>query len=171
MAMRIRAAERRDVASMVALVAELALYERAPESACATEEQFLEVFFGASPRVYCDVAEWDDGGVVGFAVWFLNYSTWTGTHGIYLEDLFVQPGYRGRGIGTALLGGLARRCVERGYQRLEWSVLDWNRPAIEFYAVLGAEAMDEWTVHRVSGRALADLADVGWAGPRTPTAQ
>jgi GNAT superfamily N-acetyltransferase len=105
-----------------------------------------------------ELAEDDEGRVLGFALWFLNYSTWTGVHGIYLEDLYVRPAARGTGHGKALLAQLARICVERGYQRLEWSVLDWNEPAIAVYRSQGAVPMDEWTVHRLTGDALAAMA-------------
>jgi ribosomal protein S18 acetylase RimI-like enzyme len=157
--MRIRRAGPQDVATIGDLIRELADYERSPESARATPDQLHESFFGASPRVFCDLVETDEGAVAGFAVWFLSYSTWTGTHGLYLEDLFVRPEYRGRGWGTALLAHLARECVARGYHRLQWWVLDWNTPAIEFYRSLGAEAMGAWTVFRLSGDALESLAD------------
>lgn len=157
--MRVREASTGDVAAIGALIRELASYERAAESAAATDEQIRASLFGDSPRVFCDLVETDDGDVAGFAVWFLNYSTWTGTHGIYLEDLFVRPEYRGRGYGTALLRRLARECLERGYHRLQWSVLDWNTPSIDFYSSLGAEAMHEWTVFRLSGEALRGLAE------------
>ncbi len=156
--MRIRSAQPRDVTTIAQLIRELAAYERSAESARASEEQLLAGFFGPSPRVFCDLAESDDGEVVGFAVWFLNYSTWTGTHGLYLEDLFVRPEHRGRGYGRGLLAHLARECVAQGYRRLQWWVLDWNAPSIEFYRSLGAEAMEEWTVFRLSGDALESLA-------------
>jgi GNAT superfamily N-acetyltransferase len=100
-----------------------------------------------------------DGETVGFAIWFLNYSTWQGKYGIYLEDLFIKPEFRGVGYGKALLKHLAKLCIENGYGRLQWWVLDWNKPAIDFYLSLGAKAMDEWTVFRVSGDALKKLAD------------
>jgi GNAT superfamily N-acetyltransferase len=141
---------------ILSLVHDLARYEREPDAVEATEERLRTALFAESPSVFCDVAD-VDGDVVGFALWFLSFSTWLGRHGIYLEDLFVRPNQRGSGIGRALLEVLARRCVERGYGRLEWSVLDWNEPALGFYRALGAEAMDEWTVHRLSGDALARL--------------
>ncbi len=152
------------------MIRELAAYERELEEARATEEQLHEALFGAHPAVFALIAESDAvtegsaapaGGPLGFALWFRNFSTWTGTHGVYLEDLYVRPEARGGGYGKALLAELARICVERGYQRFEWSVLDWNEPSIRFYKSLGAEPMDEWTVHRISGeplRALAALA-------------
>ena len=112
----------------------------------------------SAPAARCSrTSREDDGAVVGFALWFLNYSTWTGTHGIYLEDLFVEPGVRGHGHGKALLAELAWICVERGYERLEWAVLDWNTPSIAFYRSIGARAMDEWEIYRLSGPALAAL--------------
>jgi GNAT superfamily N-acetyltransferase len=153
----IRPAVPADVPALVQLVRDLAEYERAPEEAVATEAQLHDVLFGAQAAVFCDVAE-VEGEVVGLAVWFLSFSTWLGRHGIYLEDLYVTPSRRGEGHGKALLATLARHCVERGYGRLEWSVLDWNTPAIDFYVALGAVGMDGWTVHRLAGAPLAALA-------------
>ncbi|MCQ8195295.1 GNAT family N-acetyltransferase [Streptomyces rugosispiralis] len=159
----IRSAKPSDVPAIHAMIRELADYERAPQEAKATEEQLREALFGAHPAVFALIAE-EAGGAgepaapVGFALWFRNFSTWTGTHGVYLEDLYVTPRARGGGHGKALLAELARICVERGYARFEWSVLDWNEPAIGFYAALGAEAMDEWTVRRLSGEPLRALA-------------
>jgi GNAT superfamily N-acetyltransferase len=153
----IRPARPADVPALLLLIRELAEYERAPEQAVATAEQLDEALFGDQPKVFCDVAE-DDGEVVGLALWFLSFSTWLGRHGIYLEDLYVTPSRRGHGHGKALLATLARRCVEEDYGRLEWSVLDWNEPAIGFYIGLGATGMDEWTVHRITGDALDRLA-------------
>jgi GNAT superfamily N-acetyltransferase len=147
-----------DVPVIVSLVRELATYEREPDAVVATDEQFRDALFGHAPRVSCLVAE-DDGDVVGFALWFLNFSTWLGRHGIYLEDLFVRPSARGRGHGKALLPELARIAVERGYGRVEWSVLDWNTSAQDFYRGLGAAPMDEWTVWRLSGDALTKLGE------------
>ncbi|WP_137979484.1 GNAT family N-acetyltransferase [Streptomyces violaceusniger] len=165
----IRSAKPSDVPAIHAMIRELADYERAPQEAKATEEQLREALFGAHPAVFALIAEEAGGagepggsgvsaGPVGFALWFRNFSTWTGTHGVYLEDLYVTPRARGGGHGKALLAELARICVERGYARFEWSVLDWNEPAIGFYAALGAEAMDEWTVRRLSGEPLRALA-------------
>ncbi len=156
--MRIRRAVEADLEILADFIRELAHYERALEHARATPDQLRASFFGASPQVFCDFVEDDEGVVAGFAVWFLNYSTWTGTHGIYLEDLFVHPAQRGRGYGKALLVNLARECVRRGYARLQWSVLDWNSPSIDFYRSLGAEALDEWTTYRLSGVALETVA-------------
>jgi GNAT superfamily N-acetyltransferase len=153
----IRPAVPTDVPALVQLVRDLAEYERAPEAAVATESQLHDVLFGPQAAVFCDVAD-VEGEVAGMAVWFLSFSTWLGCHGIYLEDLYVTPSHRGAGHGKALLATLARRCVERGYGRLEWSVLDWNTPAIDFYVGLGAARMDGWTVHRLAGAPLAALA-------------
>jgi len=153
----IRPAVPADVPALVQLVRDLAEYERAPGEAVATESQFHDVLFGPRPAVFCDVAD-VEGEVVGLALWFLSFSTWQGRHGIYLEDLYVTPSQRGAGHGKALLATLARRCVEQGYGRLEWSVLDWNTPAIDFYVGLGAVSMDGWTVHRLAGAPLAALA-------------
>ena len=139
------------------MIGELAEYEREPNAVVATEAMLHEALFGDSPAVFGLIAE-DEGVTVGFALWFLNFSTWLGRHGIYLEDLYVRPQHRGSGHGKALLAELARICVERGYGRFEWWVLDWNTPAIDFYRSIGAEPMDEWTVQRVTGDALTDLA-------------
>jgi len=155
---RIRRALRADLSTIHELIRELALYERALEMARATPDQIDHSFFGDDPKVFCDLVETDEGDVAGFAVWFLNYSTWTGTHGIFLEDLFVRPAFRGRGLGKSLLVHLAQECVTKGYHRLKWSVLDWNQPSIDFYRSLGAEAMDEWTEFRLTGDALSNLA-------------
>jgi GNAT superfamily N-acetyltransferase len=156
--MRIRRAVPEDVPTIHQLIRDLALYERALEMACATPEQLHSSLFSDAPNVFCDLVETDELEVAGFAVWFLNYSTWTGTHGIFLEDLFVQPGFRGRGYGKALLVHLAQVCVANGYHRLKWSVLDWNQPSIDFYRSLGAEALDDWTEFRLTSEALSNLA-------------
>ncbi|MFI5532742.1 GNAT family N-acetyltransferase [Kitasatospora sp. NPDC051853] len=154
----IREATPSDVPLILDLIRELAEYEKAPDEAVATEEQLRESLFGANPAVFGLIAEEDGGGeAVGFALWFRNFSTWRGTHGVYLEDLYVRPTARGGGHGKALLTELARICVRNGYSRLEWTVLDWNEPAIGFYTSLGAVGMDEWTVHRLTGEALAAL--------------
>lgn len=154
---RIRRAHESDVDRMVELVHELATYERAPEQCNLTPDQLRTALFGPAPALFAHVAELD-GEVVGVALWFLNFSTWDGVHGVYLEDLYVRPVARGAGLGKALLVALAEECVRRGYSRLQWWVLDWNEPAIGFYKSLGAEPMDEWTVMRVSGAALGTLA-------------
>jgi GNAT superfamily N-acetyltransferase len=154
----IRTATPADIPVIHALVRELAEYEKALEEAKATPEQLREALFGAHPAAYAHIAVDDTTGEpAGFALWFLNFSTWRGVHGIYLEDLYVRPEARGAGHGKALLTELARICVERGYQRLEWSVLNWNRPSIDFYESLGARAQDEWTVYRLTDGALAAL--------------
>lgn len=155
--MQIRPATIGDTDEILALIYELAVYEKAPEEAKATREQIIESFFSPNPQVFCEIVE-VEGVIAGFTIWFLNYSTWQGKHGIYLEDLFIRPEYRGRGYGKALLQYLAAICEERGYGRFQWWVLDWNTPAIEFYKSLGAVAMDEWTVYRVSGEPLTSLA-------------
>ncbi|GAA3061309.1 GNAT family N-acetyltransferase [Streptomyces glomeratus] len=152
----IRTATPDDIPVVHALIRELAEYEKAPEEARATQEQLSEALFGERPAAFAHVAE-EDGEVVGFALWFLNFSTWRGVHGIHLEDLYVRPEARGGGHGKALLTELARICVARGYERLEWSVLNWNHPAIDFYEALGARPQDEWTVYRLTDGALAEL--------------
>lgn len=154
----IRPAGPGDIPVMHQMIRELADYERGLHEVTATEDDLRAALLAERPSLFAHVAE-EDGDVAGFAVWFLSYSTWTGRHGIYLEDLYVRPERRGRGHGRALLAELARICVERGYRRLEWWVLDWNAPARGFYESLGALAMDEWTVHRLTGPALRALAD------------
>jgi len=156
--MQIRPARRDEVGIVLQLIHDLAVYERAPNEVEATEKELLETIFSNDPKVFCDLVE-VDGEIAGMAIWFLNYSTWQGKHGIYLEDLFIKPEYRGRGYGKALLKHLAKICDDKGYGRFQWWVLDWNSPAIEFYRSLGAVAMDEWTVYRVSGQALKELGE------------
>ncbi|MET8689770.1 GNAT family N-acetyltransferase [Streptomyces sp. NPDC004732] len=154
----IRTATPADVPVIHALVRDLAAYEKVPDEAKATEEQLREALFGERPAAFAHIAQDDASGeVVGFALWFLNFSTWRGVHGIYLEDLYVRPEARGGGHGKALLTELARICVEHGYERLEWSVLDWNEPSINFYRSLGALPQDEWTVYRLTDDALDAL--------------
>ena len=155
--MNIRQAQPQDAQLILDLVMALAVYEKAPEEVIATIADIERDFFIENPQVFCNFIEADDQ-VVGFVVWFLNYSTWTGTHGIYIEDLFVLPEHRGNGYGKALLMHLANLCVTRGYHRLQWWVLNWNEPSIEFYKSLGATPMNEWTVMRVDGSALDELA-------------
>ncbi|MFY8023113.1 MAG: GNAT family N-acetyltransferase [Candidatus Nanopelagicaceae bacterium] len=156
--MQIRPARRDEVGIVLQLIHDLAVYEKAPNEVEATEKELLETIFSNDPKVFCDLVE-VDGEIAGMAIWFLNYSTWQGKHGIYLEDLFIKPEYRGRGYGKALLKHLAKICDDKGYGRFQWWVLDWNSPAIEFYRSLGAVAMDEWTVYRVSGQALKELGE------------
>ena len=154
--MKIRPAQQNEVGIVLQLIHDLALYEKAPNEVEATEKELLETIFVDNARVFCDVVD-VNGEIAGMAIWFLNYSTWQGKHGIYLEDLFIKPEFRGKGYGKALLQHLAKVCDERGYGRFQWWVLDWNSPAIEFYKSLGAVAMDEWTVYRVSGDPLKKL--------------
>lgn len=154
--MKIRPAQQDEVGIVLQLIHDLALYEKAPNEVKATEKELLETIFVDNARVFCDVVE-VNGEIAGMAIWFLNYSTWQGKHGIYLEDLFIKPEFRGKGYGKSLLQHLAKVCDERGYGRFQWWVLDWNSPAIEFYKSLGAVAMDEWTVYRVSGDPLKKL--------------
>lgn len=153
----VRQARESDVESIHALIVELATYERSADQVRATPGQLHAALFGAQPAAYALVAEAGDE-VVGFALYFRNFSTWNGVHGIYLEDLYVKPEHRGAGHGKALLGALAALAVERGYARLEWAVLDWNQPSIAFYRSLGAVPLDEWTVYRLSGDPLLQMA-------------
>jgi len=153
----IRAARPADSALIFALVRELADYEKLANEVDASEQTIAAALFTEAPRLFCDIAEWN-GEPAGFSVWFLNYSTFRGRHGIYLEDLFVRPAYRGRGIGKALMARLAQVCIERGYARLEWAVLDWNAPSIAFYQSIGTQALDEWKICRLSGEALESFA-------------
>ena len=158
---RVRRARPDDVPEIIAMVRDLAEYENALDEALATEDQFQQALFGPDPKVFAHVVEHeaDDYRLGGFALWFLNFSTWLGRHGLYLEDLYVRPELRGSGYGKLLLSTLARECVDHDYGRLEWWVLDWNEPAIGFYRSIGAVPMDEWTVQRVTGEALVRLAD------------
>ena len=158
----IRPAVAADVPVLLELVRELAAYEREPDAVEATEPMLAAALFGEAPVASCHVAE-VDGAVVGFALWYVTFSTWKGLPGLWLEDLFVRPSARGRGLGKALLQELARVCVARGYARFEWWVLDWNTPAQGFYRSLGARAEDDWTVWRVDGDALQSLGGVGSA--------
>lgn len=157
--MNIRPARKEEVSIILQLIKDLAEYEKAPDEVKASEREILQTVFADNPKVFCDFVE-VDGEIAGMAIWFLNYSTWQGKHGIYLEDLYVKPEYRGRGFGKALLQHLASICNERGYGRFQWWVLDWNSPAIEFYRSLGAEAMSEWTVYRVSDEPLRRLGEL-----------
>jgi GNAT superfamily N-acetyltransferase len=154
--LKIRPAKREEVGEVLQLIQDLATYEKAPDQVEASEDDLLNTIFVKDPRVFCDLVE-VDGQIAGIAIWFLNYSTWQAKHGIYLEDLYIKPEFRARGYGKALLKHLAQICDKEGYGRLQWWVLDWNSPAIEFYKSFGAEAMDEWTVYRTSGQALKDL--------------
>ncbi len=153
----VRPARPGDVDILVALVRELAAYEREPESARLEPAQLHAALFTSAPSVFAHVAE-IDREVVGMAIWFVTFSTWTGRHGLHLEDLYVRPGARGRGAGRALVARLARTALDAGWTRVEWSVLDWNEPALRFYRSIGSRPMDGWTVHRLDGSTLATLA-------------
>ena len=160
---RVRPAVPADVSTLHRFICDLAEFEREPDAVTGSVDQLARALFSGAdvpsgrPALYAHVAE-VDGQVAGMAIWFLNYSTWTGNHGIYLEDLYVEPAQRGRGVGTALMAELAAIAVEHGYDRFQWWVLDWNADAIGVYEALGAVPMDEWTVHRLTGDALRALA-------------
>ena len=160
--MNIRSATPDDVPEILAHIRELADYERALDEVEATEGSLHSTLFAKEPKVFCEILE-DGEEVAGIAIWFLNYSTWQGKHGIYLEDLHVRPKFRGRGYGKALLVHLAKKCVDNGWGRFQWNVLDWNQPSIDFYISQGAFALDEWTGFRVTGDALVKLAAGGTA--------
>lgn len=153
----LREARPGDEAGLLACIRGLAEYEREPDAVENTVDALTRTLFRETPHVFAHVVE-RDGEIVGIAIWFLTYSTWTGTHGIWLEDLFVDDAQRGRGYGKALMASLAGVCVERGYARFEWSVLDWNEPSIAFYRSIGAVPMDEWTTQRLTGGELEALA-------------
>ncbi len=153
----VRAAQPGDEAGILRLIHALAVYEREPDAVEKTLDGLAASLFGPQPQVFAHVVE-REGRVVGIAVWFVTYSTWTGRHGIWLEDLYVDESERGRGYGKALMCALADVCVTRGYGRFEWTVLDWNAPSIAFYRAIGAVAMDEWTTQRLTGDALVRLA-------------
>ncbi|BAM88035.1 putative acetyltransferase family protein [Bradyrhizobium oligotrophicum S58] len=158
MSLSIRRACRDDIGVVFALINELADYEKLAHEVAASEADIATALFCDHPMLFCDIAEWD-GEVAGFAVWFVNFSTFAGKPGLYIEDLFVRPAFRRNGLGQALLGHLARTCIDKGWARLQWSVLDWNAPSITFYKSLGAELMDEWTPCKVTDAALARLAE------------
>ncbi|WP_018658368.1 GNAT family N-acetyltransferase [Actinomadura flavalba] len=153
----IRTAAPDDVPTIHRLIRDLAAYERVPHEVVATEDDLRAHLFGPAPALFGLIAE-QDGETVGFALWFLTYSTWLGRHGIHLEDLYVRPEARGGGHGRALLAELARIADERGYGRVEWAVLNWNDPAIGFYEALGATRQDEWSVYRLTGETLRRVA-------------
>jgi GNAT superfamily N-acetyltransferase len=157
MTVTVRPARRLDTPLIYDFIRQLADYEKLLDVVLATEQDIAQALWGASPRASCEIAE-VDGRPVGFALWFYNFSTFRGRAGIYVEDLFVAPEARGKGAGRALLAALAQRCVDEDLGRLEWAVLNWNRPAIEFYDALGAQAMDEWHMRRLGGAALRALA-------------
>ena len=160
MSLSIRRAHPGEAGLVLDFVRELAEYEKLSHEVEATEADIADALFGNDPRLFCAIAQWN-GEPVGFAVWFLNFSTFSGRHGIYLEDLYVRPSHRGRGLGKALLVYLAKECVDNGWSRLQWAVLDWNAPSIAFYKSLGAAMLDDWTLCRVSGPALTRLAGSG----------
>lgn len=165
MAITIRPATPEDVPQILAFVRALALYEREPDAVLATEADFLRDGFGPNPFYFCLIAE-TNGTPAGFALYFFNYSTWLGRPGLYLEDLFVLPEHRGLGIGKALLQRVAANAVEKSCGRLQWEVLDWNTPAIDFYRAMGAEFLDEWRNVRVTGEALDRLAGASATAPQ-----
>jgi len=158
MTLAIRTAQAGEASLVLGFIRKLADYERRLDEVVASEAEIEEALFGPNPRTFCDIAEWN-GEAVGFAIWFYNFSTFWGRNGIYLEDLFVEPGHRGKGIGKALLRHLARKCRDEGLPRLQWWVINWNEPSIAFYKSLGAVPMDEWTVYRLTGEPLKRLAD------------
>jgi GNAT superfamily N-acetyltransferase len=161
----IRPARASDIPLIHQMIRDLADYERSLHEVAATQQDLRAALLAEPPYLFAHVAE-EAGEVVGFAVWFVNYSTWAGKHGIYVEDLYVRPDQRGRGHGKALLAELARVCLDRDWARVQWWVLDWNEPSIRFYESIGATAMNEWTVYRLTGPALAALAATAPTGPR-----
>jgi GNAT superfamily N-acetyltransferase len=156
MSLLIRRARPDEAGVVLSLIRELAEYEKLLHEVEATEAMIADALFCASPRLFADIAEWN-GEVAGFSVWFVNFSTFSGRPGIYLEDLFVRPNSRGKGIGKALLSHLAKECVTNNWSRLQWSVLDWNAPSIAFYKSLGAVPKEDWTTFRLTGDALKKL--------------
>ena len=156
----IRQAKPEDTALVFEFIRELAVYERLDHEVVASPDDVNVALFGPAPRVFCDIAEWSSEPA-GFALWFYNFSTFRGRHGLYLEDLFVRPGHRGRGIGKALLKHLARRCSAEGLGRMDWAVLDWNTPSIAFYDSLGARPVSNWIGYRLTGEPLRTLAGAG----------
>jgi GNAT superfamily N-acetyltransferase len=157
MTITIRPVRSGEAGLVLGFVRELAEYERLLHTVDATEAMIDAALFAANPRVFCDIAEWS-GEPAGFALWFLNFSSFRGRQGIFLEDLFVRPAYRRKGIGRALFTHLARRCVAERWTRFEWAVLDWNAPSIEFYKTMGAALLDDWTICRLAGPALEQFA-------------
>ncbi|WP_072687891.1 GNAT family N-acetyltransferase [Rhodococcus marinonascens] len=156
----IRRAVPEDVSAITDMIYELAEYQKARDECTVTADQMRDALFGPQPSTFAHVAVGDGGRVVGIAVWFRNFSTWDGTHGIYLEDLFVSPAERGSGHGKALLATLAKECADNGYTRLSWSVLNWNTASIAFYESLDAHSHDEWITYRLTGDPLGRLASV-----------
>ncbi|MFE7746453.1 GNAT family N-acetyltransferase [Nocardia sp. NPDC057455] len=146
-----------DVPALVDLIYDLAEYEKARHECTVTAEQLRSALFGPEPKLFAHVIA-DESGLLGCAIWFLNFSTWDGVHGIYLEDLYVKPETRGKGYGKALLTALAKEAIDHGYSRVAWAVLTWNQPSIDFYESIGAVAQDEWVGYRLAGDALGELA-------------
>ncbi len=163
MTLSIREAEKGDESLILGFIRELAAYEKLSDAVTATPDHLSRTLFADDPKVFALIAE-QDGDPIGFALYFFNYSTFLGKHGLYLEDLYVREAHRGSGAGTALLAKLAQIALARDCGRMEWSVLDWNAPSIAFYKALGAEALDEWTIYRLTGDALSDLADKSRTG-------
>ncbi|TCK23271.1 L-amino acid N-acyltransferase YncA [Ancylobacter aquaticus] len=157
MSLTLRPARPEDAALILAFVRELAEYEKLLHEVEASEQDFARELFGPQPRVFCDIAEWE-GAPAGFALWYYTFSTFRGRQGIFLEDIYVRPALRGRGIAKALMQRLAKRCRDEALGRFEWNVLDWNAPAIRFYRSVGAVPLDAWTMQRVTGEALDTLA-------------
>ena len=157
MPLSIRSVRPGETGLVLQFVRELAEYERLSHEVDATQQQLAEALFSPQPRLFCDIAEWD-GEPAGFALWFLNFSSFRGRFGVYLEDLFVRPAFRDRGLGNALMAKLAGRCAQEGWTRFEWAVLDWNKPAIDFYRAIGANVMDDWRICRLTGTTLHDFA-------------
>jgi GNAT superfamily N-acetyltransferase len=155
---RIRRTAPRDAASITEMIHALAEFEHAADQCTVTETQISAALFGDSPSVYGHVAD-VDGGIAAMALWFVNFSTWDGVAGIHLEDLFVRPEFRRRGLARALMATLASECLQRGYTRLSWAVLNWNTDAITLYDGIGGEPQHEWTTYRLSGPSLAGLAE------------
>ena len=157
MSLSIRRARADQSGLIFSLLCELAEYEKLSHEVEATEADIADALFGNNPILFCEIAEWN-GEPAGFALWFFHFPTFADRRGIYLEDLFVRPAFRGKGIGKALLAYLASLCVENGWSRLQWTVLDWNTPSINFYKSLGAQMMDEWKLCKVTDAALSELA-------------
>jgi GNAT superfamily N-acetyltransferase len=154
---QITIAREQDVAQIMTFIQELAVYEREPDAVVATHDDLRKALFGPAPKVFAILC-WEDDTPIGFALYFFNFSTWLGQHGIYLEDLYVTPSSRGRGAGKLLLQHLAGIAVAEDCGRFEWSVLNWNKPAIDFYESVGARPQSEWMVYRLAGQALEDFA-------------
>lgn len=155
--LHIRPAEIEDVSTILHFINELAIYEKEPDAVFATEEKLINTLFCEGATAHAILC-FDGDDVIGFAVYFFNYSTWLGKNGLYLEDLFVSPSHRGKGAGKAIMKYLANHALERKCGRFEWVVLDWNKPAIDFYESLGAQAQSEWIIYRLTGQALVDFA-------------